>query len=92
MERMSLMFRARVEQAHHRRRNAALDAWAKVRTDEPLAGGGMPCEFQELYECSLLSPKELERAIARKIYLLKSNIEDAQADIEHMTRELRELS
>ncbi len=88
MERTSLMYRAREEQHQRRRTNAALDAWNKVR---PAGSRGMPIEFQELYECTLLSPKELEKAKARKIYLLESRIVECEDRAFHMSRELREL-
>lgn len=87
MERTSLMYRAREERDHRRRINAALDAWDKVKTDDR----DMPVEFQELFECTLLSPKELEEAKTRKIYLLESRIAECEDRAFHMSRELREL-
>jgi len=77
MNKTSALFQAREQERCIRRTWAAQDAWRAAGYT-----GAMLCEWQKLFECTLLNDKQLGRAINWKLDLLEREIKNLSLTLE----------
>ncbi len=82
----SLLSEALEQESNAKRTSAAYAAWRALGHE-----CHMPCEFQQLFECTLLDEEQLARAIDRKIELLQWDIKDDSLKLEDRKSELKGL-